>query len=254
MLNSESFEINRWHSAEYVQSWMSNQTREAERRILRKKLVSLLPFEPADAIQVLDVGAGTGELSLEILGKYPNSQLVCHDFSDTMLAQARQKLAQFNGRVTCIKSDLRNPAWMQAVEGTFDSVVSTLVMHTVPERVREIYHEIFALVNPGGCFLSGDHVAPPGPILERVYARAQLAKYQARIKAETGIDKSLREVEQELQKRRQRQPASPDRARRRTAGAFTLTDHLEWLKQSGFNEVDCLWKDVRRAVIGGFRH
>ena len=78
---SKPFEVNRWHSPEYVESWAADRVREAERRPLRKKLVSLLTFEQLATIRVLDLGAGTGALSLEVLNVYPRAQLVCLDFS-----------------------------------------------------------------------------------------------------------------------------------------------------------------------------
>jgi tRNA (cmo5U34)-methyltransferase len=203
------------------------------------------------------VGAGAGALSLEILGVYPNAQIVCQDFSEIMLGHARQRLGQFSDRVTFVKSDLRRPAWLRTIEEPFDAVVSSLVFHTVPTRIREIYGEIFPVVKAGGCFLSGDHVAPPGPAVGRVYYKAQLTAYQAMVKAETGLEKSLSEVEQELRERRRlRRVSSSNRPEGISGRAATLAlaNHLEWLRQAGFDEVDCLWKDMRRTIIGGFRH
>jgi hypothetical protein len=38
------------------------------------------------------------------------------------------------------------------------------------------------------------------------------------------------------------------------AGPFPadLEQHLAALKAAGFNQVDCLWKDLQRALYGGF--
>ena len=253
--SSEGFETNRWHSPEYVESWMADQTREAARRSVRKRLVSMLPFEPTTAIRVLDMGAGTGGLSLELLTAYPKAQLVCQDFSEVMLIHARQRLKPFSEQVIFAQSDLQNPAWLQVTEGTFDAVLSSFVMHTIPNRTREIYRELFGRVNPGGCLLNGDVFAPPGPVLERAYLKARLIAYQATIKAETGVGKSLAEAEQELrERRRNRGTYFSDRVRSWSVGFSTLVNHLEWLSEAGFEEVDCLWKDMSRAIIGGFRH
>ena len=254
-LDSEEFEVSRWHSPEYVESWMADRTMGTQRRLMQKKLVSLLPFKPEDTIRVLDVGTGAGALSMEVLGAYPKAQLVCHDFSETMLAHARQQLARFSERVTFVKSDLRDPAWPQVIEGAFDAVVSSFVMHTVPNRVRDIYREVSGLIKPGGCFLACDMFAPPGTMLEKAYRTARLIVYRDTIKAETGVEKNLQEVEQELRERwRQRHAALPGRVRNRPVRTATLINHLEWLGQAGFDEVDCLWKDMRRAIIGGFKH
>jgi tRNA (cmo5U34)-methyltransferase len=254
-IDSEPFEVNRWHSPEYVESWMANQSRETERQFLRKKLVSLLPFEPDASIRVLDIGAGTGCLSLEVLGAYSKAQITCHDFSDTMLTHARQQLLQFSDKVTFVKSDLQDPEWTKVVEGEFDAVVSSLVFYTVPDRIPEIDSEVFPLVKAGGCFMICDNIAPPGPMIEKVYFKSRLIAYQGIIKAETGIEKNLANVEQELrEQRRLREDSFPHRIRNTSIKAINLMNQLDWLKQAGFDEVDCLWKEMRRAIISGFKH
>jgi len=188
--DSGSFK-NRYLSPKFVDFWMADQGMEAGRSLWRQKLISLLPFESSDTLRVLDLGAGTGALSLEILNLYPNIHLTCQDFSETMLSHARQQLAKFEGKVTFVQSDLRNPGWEQTIEGTFDAVVSSFVTHTVPDNVKAIYQELFGLVSPGGCFLSCDIFTPPGPALERIYHKSRLMDFQNRIKMKTGIEKSL---------------------------------------------------------------
>ncbi len=219
-INSEPYELHRWQTREYVDSWFADQSEQRTYQLPREKLVSLLPFQPGDIIRVLDIGTGDGALSLEVLGAYPKTQLVCHDFSETMLDRARQQLAQFLEAVAFVKGDLRDPAWTYAIEGKFDAVVSSIAIHNVaesnqgaPERIREIYGEVFGLVKPGGCFLNYDFVSAPGPVVHRIY-----------------------------------------RTRFGGPGARAILNQLEWLKQAGFDEVDCLWKDTRSAIFGGFRH
>ena len=66
--------------------------------MLRRKLVSSLPFESEDSFRVLDLGAGGGALSREILTNFPNAQIVCQDFSEVMLGHARQRLIKITNR------------------------------------------------------------------------------------------------------------------------------------------------------------
>ena len=252
--DAKSFEISRWHSAEYVDYWMAHRERAENRRLLRRKLVSLLPFGPEDSIRILDLGAGGGALSREILSSFPEVRIVCQDFSDVMLGHARRHLVKFIDQVTFVRSDLSTPEWSKDISGTFEAVVSSLVMHTVPGRVREIYSEVCSLVKPGGCFLSADNLAAPGPMLEKLYLKKRLRAREARIKAKRGIERSLEEIGQEQRKRRQNQDAGfPERVRNPLRDTLTLANQLEWLRQAGFEEVDCLWKDLNHAIIGGFR-
>ncbi len=98
-------------------------------------------------------------------------------------------------------------------------------------------------------------IAPPGPMLEKAYFKSWLTAHQTAIKAETGIEKSLAEIEQELhEQRRLREGSFPHRIRNTSIRSTNLMNQLDWLNQAGFDEVDCLWKEMRRAIIGGFKH
>ena len=254
-LDSESFEIQRWHSATYVESWSANREQEDGRRSLRKKLVSLLPFESQASIRVLDLGAGGGALSQEILVSFPNARIVCQDFSEVMLGHARQHLAKFKDQAIFVRSDLSNADWVKSISERFDAVVSSLVMHTVPSRISEIYHEVFGLVKPDGYFVIADSISTSGPALEKVYLKVRLKTLRAAIKAETGIEENLEEIELKMKERRRAQNIGyPERVRNPLRVMLTLENHLEWLREAGFDEVDCLWKDMQRAVIMGIRH
>jgi len=254
-LDSKSFEIQRWHSTKYVKSWITNQEQEEGRRSLRRKLVSLLPFESQASIRVLDLGAGGGALSQEILASFPNACIICQDFSEVMLGHARQHLEKFRDQTTFVRSDLSTIDWAKAISGMFDAVVSCLVMHTVPSRISDIYHEVFSLVKPDGCFLIADSISPTGPMLDKVYLKVRLKTLQAAIKAETGIEKNLEEIELELKERRRSQNIGyPERVRNPLRVMLTLENHMKWLRGAGFDEVDCPWKDMQRAVIMGIKH
>jgi hypothetical protein len=164
-----------------------------------------------------------------------------------MLDHARRRTKRFSNKITFVTSDLARIDWAHDIKGKFDAVVSSLVMHDIRDhaRIREIYHDIFALTRPGGCFLSGDLVAVPGPVTGHVYLTARLAAFQSAIKKRTGIQKSLEELKQDWHDR----PGHGAYPR----GAPRLIKQMKWLVQAGFDEVDCLWKDTRRAVIAGFR-
>ena len=228
---------------------------EAGRSLWRHRLLSFLPFELTDSIQLLDLGTGTGALSLEILSRFPNVSLTCLDFSEAMLAHARKRLEKFKGKVTFVQSNLQNSGWSKAVDGTFDAVVSSFVTHTIPDKIKAMYRELFGLVNSEGCFLSCDVFPPPGPVLERIYHKSRLIDRQFGIKMKTGVEKTIPEVEQLLHERREGYKAFFKGDNRiLSIGSPTVMNHLEWLKEAGFDEVDCLEKHIRNAIIGGFRH
>ena len=150
-----------WHSADYVDEWISTDvTRDSQRRPVLRRLVELLPFERDAEVRILDVGGGYGMLTREVLDDLPNSRVVLHDFSEPMIEQARERLGPLADRVEFAHADLRDPGWVEVVDGPFDAVVSSIAIHNVrdPERIREIYGEIRPLVAPGGCFANLDLV------------------------------------------------------------------------------------------------
>jgi ubiquinone/menaquinone biosynthesis C-methylase UbiE len=161
--SSDSHGHHDWHSAQYVDDWINNDvTRDAERRPVLRRLAELLPFERDAAVRVLDVGGGYGMLTREVLEELPNSRVVLQDFSEPMVDQARARLGPLVDRVEFVQADLREPAWVGAVGGPFDAVVSSIAIHNVrdPGRIRAIYAEIKPLLSDGGCFANLDLVFP----------------------------------------------------------------------------------------------
>jgi len=253
--DANSFEIQRWNSAAYVESWITNHEQEGGRKTLRRKLVDTLPFESVDSIRVLDVGVGGGALSQEILTHFPNAQIVCQDFSEIMLGHARQHLAKFANQVIFVQSDLSTPGWIKSISGTFDAVATSLVMHTVPGRVKDIYQEIFNIVKTNGCFTIGDNIFTPGPTMRKVYMKMRLDNLRKALNGEKGIEANPEEIERRMQIRQHRRSGEDqERVRNPLRTNLTLESQLEWLKAVGFNEVDCPWKEMQRAVIVGIKH
>ena len=110
--------------------------------------------------RLLDLGCGDGILGRAVLAEYPQANGVFLDFSEHMIEAAKQKAD--NRRATFVVQDLASKTWTQSVsEPPFDLVLSGLAIHHLPDdRKRELYHEIFDLLKPGGLFLNLEHVAP----------------------------------------------------------------------------------------------
>jgi ubiquinone/menaquinone biosynthesis C-methylase UbiE len=148
-----------WHSTNYVAEWIvRDAARDPERRPLLRQMLSLAPF-PRDAeLDVLDVGAGYGVVSEEVLQAFPAARITLQDYSQPMLAQARQWLADHSNRLRYILCDLTDPSWPQQVGGPFDLAVSASALHNLRdnEKIFASYRAIHDLLRPGGYFVNCD--------------------------------------------------------------------------------------------------
>jgi ubiquinone/menaquinone biosynthesis C-methylase UbiE len=121
-------------------------------------MLSFAPL-PRDAeLDVLDVGAGYGAVSEEVLQAFPAARVTLQDYSRPMLGHARQRLADRSDQLRYVVCDLVDPSWPKQVGGPFDLAVSAIALHNLrdPEKIYACYRAIHDLLKPGGCFLNCD--------------------------------------------------------------------------------------------------
>lgn len=148
-----------WHSRAYVDDWIKRDaTRDEERRPRIRQMVEMaaLPHDPA--IQVLDVGAGYGFVTEEVLRAFPNARVTLQDYSDLMFAHARERLTKASNQLTYVLCDLTEPGWTARVGGPFDLIVSAIAIHNLRgmDAIATCYRGIARLLKPGAPFLDYD--------------------------------------------------------------------------------------------------
>lgn len=179
-----------WHSAHYVQEWVSRSLADDDRRAPRFRLMAdLIPFPAGAAIRILDVGAGYGALTRVMLESFPNAAVVAHDYSSEMLLHARKGLASYGKRVEYHVADLFSPDWLKGAGGPFQAVVSSLCIHNLQSapRIAQIYREIQQALAPGGCFLNIDLVNAPTRELQGIYWSAMTRRRAQRPEAAPAV-------------------------------------------------------------------
>jgi SAM-dependent methyltransferase len=232
-----------WTSDTYVDEWVRRQQAEDATRAERfQMLCDLFPF-PSDAtVTILDVGAGYGPVSKFILERYPNATCIAQDGSEPMLRRAQTIMAAYGKRFTPHLSDLFDANWLPKQLGPFDAAVSSSCLHNLRDfkRISEIYGDIQLHLKPGGVFLNLDLLNAPTAALRERYDAVAAARRQRQETAADDVAAMVHHGE-----------GSPAY---RSPGPFPagLEQHLAALRSAGFNEVDCFWKELRRALIGGY--
>jgi SAM-dependent methyltransferase len=177
----------------------------------------LIEHLPPQARRVLDIGTGDGRLLAMVLRDRPQIAGVGLDFSELMLTAARERFAA-DERVELVKHDLAEP--LPAL-GSFDAVISSMAIHHLEhERKRSLYREAFDLLEPGGVFANFEHVASP---TERLH-RAFFAAIGEPIENEDPSDRTL-----------------------------DVESQLVWLREIGFDDVDCYCKWLESALMIGVK-
>jgi tRNA (cmo5U34)-methyltransferase len=226
-----------------------------------KLLVALLPDMNDRSLSVLDLGAGFGAVTAQILDHYPRAKATCIDGSDAMVKHAADRLQKYGERVKIVKADLAERSWHRVLEGftpgsartnraesdPFDAVVSAIAIHHLSdERKRELYREVFQLLSPNGIFLNDDVVATP-PALKARFELLNAAAIQEQERAQRGIARTREQIEAEM--REQLRLAGG----RHQSQIAPLSDHLAWLREAGFKSVDCYWRYLDLAIFGGVK-
>ena len=205
---------------------------DAQRRILvpcfddfYKIAVENLTFS-VPSPQIIDLGAGTGLLSQKILEAHSQAQLTLVDLSEKMLAVARMR---FNGlsNVTIEVSDILD---YPMEDNSCDAIVSSLAIHHLTDGDKKaIYRKIFRALKPGGFFVNAEQVLADNDFLQKLYHQRWCYEIEHSVLSREEIDASYERIK--LDKR------------------ATIASQLDWLREAGFSQVDCLYKYYYFAVL-----
>jgi SAM-dependent methyltransferase len=197
------------------------------------------------ARRFLDLGSGDGALAAAIMSRYPSAEPVLVDFSEPMMEAAQARLGGSTLSGAFVLADFGQRGWSRTVAewAPFDLVVSGFAIHHQPDDgKRAVYREVFDLLAPGAFFVNVEHVRPATPWVERVADELMIDSIHA-YHERTGTGKSREQVIRDHVHR-------PDKA----ANILTpVEDQCDWLREFGYEDVDCYFKVFELAVFGGRR-
>jgi ubiquinone/menaquinone biosynthesis C-methylase UbiE len=209
-------------------------------------MLQLLTAARGSAVEnFLDLGCGDGMLSAAILDEFPNARGCLVDISEPLVNAARHQLQAHAGRVDLIVADYTQPGWAGAVArlSPFDAVVSAFAAPGSPDhQKRELYAEIFQLLKPEGPFVNIEQVASATRWTESIWDDYLIeAIFGPEIKGASG---------------KKRVELTREYYRRANSGgniSAPLEVQCDWLREIGFENVECYLKVAELAVFGGQR-
>ena len=199
--------------------------------VMLRALVDAIPFERSKPVRAIDLGCGTGALAALILEAFPHARVTCVDLAENMIAAAKTRLARYPS-VEYIVADF----YSFDFRDKYDGIVSSLALHHLltDNDKQDFYRRIYESLNPGGVFYNADIVLASGRHLQSLYL-SEWRKFMNRTVSKKEIEgKWIPKYEEE------------DRPAK-------LVDQLAWLLETGFIDVDVIWKYFNFAVYGGIR-
>ncbi len=203
----------------------------------REMLWALLDYLPADleVSRILELGSGTGNLSVLLAERYPKATIELVDVSPESLAVCRERLGN-ETRFRYREDDFRE---LGDEPDTFDLVVSSIAVHHLRSMEKqELFDLLFRILRPGGVFAYADQHAG---------ATAEITARHTRHWHDASMGAGSSESEWEMWMQHQRDHDFHDKT----------TDQMAWLQSAGFADVDCPWRyllwtvlQARRPVLG----
>ncbi len=191
-------------------------------------LWSMFYYLPQDFIpkNILELGCGTGNLTKLIKNTFSNSQIITVDASSMMIEEAKNKLNDSN--IMIIESYFEALDFQQ---NKFDLIMSNISLHHLTDKEkRKLFSKLFKWLKPGSYFVYSDGIRNDD---EERY-KLDL-KHWDELCLKNGISPENFEL---LHKHRNESDFYAK-----------FSDIFNWLKESGFKNIDvvfrhCIWNVI----------
>ncbi len=149
------------------------------------------------------------------------------DISSEMINIARNRLKEYPAityQVADYSQNLPTPK--------YDLIVSSLsIHHLTDENKIKLFRQIKKYLNENGAFINADQVAGESTEIEKIYQANWLQEVKAKGITEKALSEALDRMKEDKM--------------------APLSKQLKWLREQGFSEVDCWYKNYRFAVYSG---
>ena len=174
-----------------------------------------------DSPRVLDLGGGTGNLSLAVLERYPQAEIHVVDISSQMVDLCKHKLAEKSDRIYCYAKNFLELSYDSSF---FDFIVSQMTIHHLDTQgKKQLFSRVHNWLKPGGVFSYSDIFCGVAPEINDLL----ISQWQG-----SSFELGTTQEQWNFFMEHDRQYDKP----------ISLITAFDWLLQAGFNCFDLTWR------------
>jgi tRNA (cmo5U34)-methyltransferase len=187
-------------------------------------------LENSQPLSILELGCGTGNLSLLLRQLFPQAHLTLVDLSPDMLQQASQKLGGPQAALSLVEGGFMD---LDFPDSSFHFIVSSMALHHLLDNEKLVlYRRLFQWLKPGGIFRCADEtLALPSQAHD-----ANISQWEQWAKQHGATDEDIVLWTEHAEAYDHYAP---------------LANHFQWLQEAGFTNIDCYWRKLMWTVFGG---
>jgi tRNA (cmo5U34)-methyltransferase len=176
--------------------------------------------------KILDLGAGTGLLTELVIKKYPNAECTLVDIAEEMLDVAKERFESLDN-VSFNVEDYRDGI----SGGKYEAIISSMSIHHLDSNEkRNLYKNIFNVLEDGGVFVNADQVKGEDCESEEIVKEYQLSHIENCSLSREEKDKTYDRIKLDKMDK--------------------MSVQIDMLKEAGFKSVDVYYKYYNYVVFG----
>lgn len=186
-----------------------------------------------NAKNLLDIGCGAGNYTLQMLEKLPNLNCTLIDLSLPMLNKALERVSEnTQNTVTILQGDIRE---VELKENHYDIILAGAVLHHLRDDKdwETTFAKLYKLLKPGGCLMISDLITQDTELLNN-YTWERYGDYLESLGGKEYRQKVIEYIAKEDSPR-------------------SINYQLDLMKQVGFSKVEILHKNMCFGAFGGIK-
>ena len=188
----------------------------------------LVEHLPVNAERVLELGCGTGNLTLKLAARYPGASITTVDASPEMTTAVAARAAAQGTAPERIRTVTGFFEQVTFPPGSFDLVTSCMSLHHVKDK-SPVYRSIRGWLKPGGWLCFADQLLGATAEIQDLHWKKWLEFCRANCTEE--------EVKSLLSHAAAHDHYEP------------LTAHFRMMEEAGLSGMDCVWKNLMYSVV-----